>query len=124
MDFTEIGNRIRSIRKELKLKREEFADLLDINPYSVSRLERGERKTLDIELLQKIAFKTGYSMDEIINGPLSNKRKNIIKRINYLLNVLSEEELEYIFENIHKFAQFIHSDSIRNLKEIKKEINK
>ena len=93
MDFTEIGNRIRKIRKSLNLTRDEFADLLDLNQYSVSRLERGERKTLDLELILKISSRTGYSMDEIINGPLSNKRKDLIRRINYLLNTLSDKEL-------------------------------
>ena len=122
MDFTEIGNRIRKIRKSLNLTRDEFADLLDLNQYSVSRLERGERKTLDFELILKISSRTGYSIDEIINGPLSNKRKDLTRRINYLLNTLTDKELEYTFEELHRFSQFMHSDSIRDLKKIKKEI--
>lgn len=93
MNFTEIGNRIRKIRKSLNLTRDEFADLVDLNQYSISRLERGKIKTLDFELILKISSRTGYSMEKIINGPLSNKRKDLTQRINYLLNTLSDKEL-------------------------------
>lgn len=124
MDFTKIGNRIRNIRKnDLHMSREEFADLLNINPYAIARIERGERKTMDIEILQKIATQTGYPIDEIVNGDLINKRKNTIRRINYLLNILTEDELDYQFEAIYQFARLMHSSNdIRDLKTIKKDI--
>ena len=118
MDFVGIGERIRYIRKViLKMKREEFAEMLDTNTSSIGRIERGEVKSLDIELLHKISAKSGYSIDEIVNGFLDSSKQNIIKRINNLLNVLTEEELEFQFENIHRFTQIMHSRNIKDIQE-------
>lgn len=111
MDFTEIGDRIRKIRKDLKMTREEFADFIEINPYAVGRIERGERKIMDIETLQKITNSSGISIDELINGSLDSKKDNTIKRINHLLASLSENELEYICDDLYRLIQFMHSES-------------
>lgn len=125
MDFTRIGERIRYIRKEsLKLRREEFADLLDTNTTSIGRIERGEIKSLDISILYKISKVSGYTIDEIVNGFLDNNKNMIIKKINYLLNGLNEKELNYQFDNIHNFSKFIYSGKVRDLKTIKKELKK
>lgn len=92
MDYIEIGKRIQYIRKEiLKLKREEFAELLNTNFTSIGRLERGEIKTLDIELLDKISKESGYCIDEIVHGFFDINKNVLIKKINYLLNGLTEE---------------------------------
>ena len=57
MDYVGIGKRIQYIRKTvLKLKREEFAELLNTNFTSIGRLERGEIKSLDLEFQKKVAI--------------------------------------------------------------------
>ena len=47
--------------------------------------------------------------------------EKIRKKINYILNVLSDDELEYIYRNIHEFTRFIHKDQVTTLKDIKRK---
>ncbi len=125
MDYVGIGKRIQYIRKTvLKLKREEFAELLNTNFTSIGRLERGEIKSLDLELIDRISKESGYSIDEITNGFLETNKNSFIKRINYLLNGLTDKELEYHFNNIHNLSQLFYTGNIRTLKDIKKDFHK
>ena len=126
MDYSEIGKRIREIREnELKLTREEFAEKLGLSNSTLARLENpsNEQKVTNVETYFRIAQITGYSVEELMVGIYSNSSKNReIKRINYLLNVLSKQELEYIFKSTQEFVKYIHKEDIRTLKEIKKDL--
>lgn len=125
MDYVSIGKRIQHIRKKiLKLTREEFAELLNTNFTSIGRLERGQIKTLDLTLIDKISVESGYSIDEIVHGFNNCNKNSLIKKINYLLEGLTEKQLKYQFEIIHEFTKLIYSGDIRTLKDIKKDINK
>lgn len=111
MNQSKIGERIREIRENiLNLTREKLAERLGINIYSLDRLERGEFKILNMNIIIKISYLSGVPIDEIINGPMDNKNENLIRRIDFMLNDLSEKELNYIFQNINNYVSFIHSD--------------
>ncbi len=125
MDYIGVGKRIQHIRKKiLKMNRDEFADLLNTNATSLGRLERGEIKTVDLSLIEKISIESGFSIDEIVYGFFDNNRNTFIKKINYLLNGLKEEELKYHFDNIRNLSKLYYSGDTRSLNEIKKDINK
>ena len=82
MDIVEIGKRIQFIRKnKLKLSRADFADLLNTNLSSIGKLERGEFKTIDLSLLDKISKVCNSTLDEIVYGELDD-RDYTIKKIN------------------------------------------
>lgn len=113
MNQSKIGERIREIRENIfKLSREKLAENLGVNIYSLDRLERGEFKVLNIDIIIKISNLSGIPIDEIINGSINNKNQNLIRRIDFMLNDLSEKELNYIFENINNYVSFIHSDIV------------
>lgn len=48
-------------------------------------------------------------------------REKIRRKIDYLLNVVSEDELEYIFGNISSFIRFTHRKDVNTLKDIKEK---
>lgn len=125
MDYVAIGKRIQYIRKKvLKLTREEFAELLNTNFTSIGRLERGQIKTLDLTLIDRISIESGYSIDEIVHGFSNSNKSSLIRKINYLLEGLTEKQLKYQFEIMHEFTKLIYSGDIRALKDIKKDIRK
>ena len=119
MNYTKIGERIRKIReKELKKTQEEFAEEIGIS----YRLETATRQVSNIEFFLKISEITGYSLEELTQDYETNKSKDKnIKKINYLLNVCSTDELDYLHACIRNFLQFHHRDNIeqKTLKEIK-----
>ena len=124
MNYNEVGERIRKIREtELKKTREEFAEEIGISPITLTRLENASGKVTNIEFFLKIAELTGYTLDELtqdINN-YSKEKEKAIKKINYLLNIVSVEELEYIYANTKQFIQFCHQNEIRTLKDIKED---
>ena len=123
MDYDKIGKNIRQIReKEIKKTREEFAEEIGVSIHTITRLENATSKVTNIEIFLKISEITGYTIEELLlQKDDSKNREKIRRKIDYLLNVVSEEELEYIYVNISQFIKFTHRDEIRTLKEIKQE---
>lgn len=123
MNYEEVGERIRNVREtDLKITREEFAEEIGISVDTASRLENANKKVKNVETYLKIAEVTGLTMEELLLGKEnSNSKQRIKKRINYLLNVIPENELEYIYLNISQFVRILHKDKINTLKDIKKK---
>lgn len=123
MNYDKIGEKIRQIReKELKKTREEFAEEIGISIHTVARLENATSKVNNIETYLKISEITGYTIEELLLEKDDSKNsEKMRKKINYILNVLSDDELEYIYRNIQEFTRFIHKDQVTTLKDIKKK---
>lgn len=123
MDYDKIGEKIRRIReKELKLTREEFAEEISVSIQTATRLENATSKVNNIETFLRISEITGYTIEELLLEKNDSKNRERIKRkIDYLLNVVSEEELEYIYVNINQFIKFTHRNEITTLKYIKEK---
>jgi transcriptional regulator with XRE-family HTH domain len=66
-DPAEIGNRIRLAREELGITRENLSELVDITPYYLGQIERGERN-MSIKTLIKISSSLKVSIDYLIYG--------------------------------------------------------
>lgn len=123
MNYDKIGEKIRQIReKELKKTREEFAEKIGISIHTVARLENATSRVTNIETFLKISEITGYTIEELLLEKDDSKNsEKIRKKINYILNVLSDDELEYIYRNIQEFTRFIHKDQVTTLKDIKRK---
>lgn len=107
------------------MTREKFAEELELSNSTLVRLENPSNtsKVTNVETYFKVAQITGYTIEEILVGIYSNTSQDReLKKINYLLNVLSKDELEYIFKNIQDFVRFIHKKETKTLNDIKKEI--
>lgn len=123
MDYNKIGENIRQIReKELKKTREEFAEEIGISIHTATRLENATRKVTNVEIFLKISEITGYTIEELLlQKDDSKNREKIRRKIDYLLNVLSDDELEYVYKYIQEFTRFIHKDQVNTLKNIKEK---
>ncbi len=53
-----VGERIRKIREELNMNRENFSEMIDISNVFLGQIERGER-SLSLKTLSKISKFTG-----------------------------------------------------------------
>lgn len=67
----EIGQRIRSLRKENRLSQEELANKLNVNTDHLGRLETGNRG-MSIDLLAEISKYFAVSTDYILFGERQN----------------------------------------------------
>ena len=95
----DVGERIRKIRKELKMNREKFSEMIDISDVFLGQIERGER-SLSLKTLCKIVSFTGSSTDYILFGNTSNN--SMIDKINRILSKSSETNIKYFYEIIKR----------------------
>ena len=105
MNYNKIGEKIRNIREnELKQTREEFAEEIGVSIHTAARLENATSKVNNMEVFLKISEVSGYTLEELLLDNTTTKEKErIIRRINYILNVLSEDELESGPSNVTAF---------------------
>lgn len=86
----EIGQRIRSLRKETRLSQEELANKLNVNTDHIGRLETGKRG-MSIDLLAEISKYFAVSTDYILFGQKQNTDE-IKEIISFMIFRLKEIE--------------------------------
>ena len=98
-----IGERIRKIREDLKMNRENFSEMIDISDVFLGQLERGER-SLSTKTLKKIVKFTGVSADFILFG--NEEANSTLAKIDRILRKCSDDLLDYIYDLIHTTFKF------------------
>lgn len=93
MSNAEIGNRIKELREECKLTREELADRARISTKFLYEIENG-KKAFSATTLLKIAKALSCSCDFILTG----KNKEDYDIINGVLGKFSKNQLKCISE--------------------------
>ena len=94
----EVGERIREIRENLKMNRENFSEMIDISDVFLGQIERGER-SLSLKTLCKIVAFTGSSTDYILFGNETNN--TTINKINRILSKSSDANIQYFYDIIN-----------------------
>jgi transcriptional regulator with XRE-family HTH domain len=94
VNYGEVGDRIRIGREEFGISREKFAELLNLSPFFVGQIERGERK-MSINTLINISQCLHISIDYLFfeQENINNNNNNILYS---LLNRCSEKEINVI----------------------------
>jgi transcriptional regulator with XRE-family HTH domain len=96
VNYVEIGNKIRIERENFDMSREKFAEILNLSPYFLGQIERGERK-MSINTLIKISECLHISIDSLffeqVNVNNNNNNNNIL---HLLINRCSEKEVSVI----------------------------
>lgn len=97
INYKEIGDKIRIEREKFHMSREKFAELLDLSPYFVGQIERGERK-MSINTLINVSECLHISIDYLIFGESYNYEKD--NNLHSLIKKCSEKEANVIEEII------------------------
>ncbi len=104
MALTEVGKRIRNLRKDKKMTQAQFGKLLGISSQYVGKIEKGLSR-LPIDLIAVICKETAVSADYIIFGikdPLGNID---------LLQDLSPMQIEIGMDILKKIAELINMEN-------------
>ena len=96
-DDISTGERLRGIRENMKMNREEFSEKIDITDSFLGQIERGER-ALSVKTLRKVVRYTGISADYLLFG--SNNNNSTIQKINNILSSNSETTSDFIYHII------------------------
>lgn len=95
IDFRDVGERIRIEREKFEISREKFAELLNLSPFFVGQIERGERK-MSIDTLINISECLHVSIDYLIFG--ENKKSEDNSGLQFFISKCSTKEASIIEE--------------------------
>lgn len=107
----DIGERLRSVREEMHMTREQFSEKIDITDSFLGQIERGER-SLSVKTLKKVVKYTGVSADYLLFDNHSNNET--IQKINNILTVNSETTSDFIYHIVMCSNEFCKKLSEEN----------
>jgi len=93
INYVEIGNRIRIEREKFDMTREKLAELLNLSPYFLGQIERGERK-MSVSTLINISECLHISIDYLFFEQVNINTNNNV--LHSLINKCSEKEITVI----------------------------
>jgi len=93
IDYVKIGNRIRIEREKFDMTRENLSEILNISPYFLGQLERGERK-MSINTLINLSECLHISIDYLFFEKVSTNTSTDV--LHSLINKCSEKEIKVI----------------------------
>lgn len=104
VNFREVGDRIRIEREKFGISREKFAELLNLSPFFVGQIERGERK-MSISTLINVSECLHISIDYLIFGESykdeeDNNLQSLIKKCSPKEAKVIEEVAKIILPHI------------------------
>ena len=122
--MNKVFNKIKEIRKSLNLTQAEFATAAGVNASDVSKLENGEKKFIDIDIIQflkkkgvdinKLFDESINNLDSMIEGPTDIHTKYPPKNDDILKDKiiqLLEEKNKLLEERIRELEQKGVSDT-------------
>ena len=96
-----VGRRIKQLRESLKIKQFELAEMLDMEPSNLTRIESGYQMPKE-ENLVKIAGILGVKEKDLFDFGEEQNKEELIQKINSLLEQSDKPELEYIYNSIRQ----------------------
>ena len=96
-----VGRRIKQLRESLKIKQFELAEMLDMEPSNLTRIESGYQMPKE-ENLVKIAGILGVKEKDLFDFGEEQNKEELIQKINSLLEQFDKPELEYIYNSIRQ----------------------
>lgn len=95
LDFTPIGLAIKKAREGRGMTREELAGIIDKAPRHIQAIEN-EGQLPSVELLFQLASMFDISIDQYLFPEKNNSKSSIRRRVDSLLDNLSDRELSII----------------------------
>lgn len=93
VNYVKVGNRIRIEREKFDMTREKLSELLNLSPYFLGQIERGERR-MSINTLINITECLHVSIDYLFFERVNINTNNDV--LHSLINKCSEKEIKVI----------------------------
>ena len=97
-----VGKRIKAIREGLNIKQYELAEMLDMEPSNLTRIESGYQMPKE-ENLVKIASILGVHIKDLFDFGFEHTKEELVQKIISKLNESDIYELEHIYRFISEF---------------------
>ena len=104
INYQQIGQRIKKIRKERGLTQEEAAECCDITPSFYGNIERGDKK-MSVETLAKIAIGLSASSDYLLFGEDGSEVADLLFQIREHGNESQRQKYTEIMKAVSKIIE-------------------
>ena len=97
IDYQAIGNRIKSARNKKGLTQAQLAEMLQVSPEYISRLERGSTK-ISLPTLVEVAGHLTVTPSSLLDGSTTAESNYALGEFTEILNGLSAEKRRLLLE--------------------------
>lgn len=101
-----IGKRIKEIREGLGIKQFELAEMLEMEPSNLTRIESGYQMPKE-ENITKIAEKLGVKEHDLFDFEHFQNKDALIKHIDEILAASTQKEVEFIYKLLINTKQLL-----------------
>ncbi len=91
------GRRLKELRKRRKLTQEQLAELVDLDPKQICRIENGSCFTT-FDTLEKIAKVFDLKIHDLFYSEYKKPKDALIKEMNEIFLDASDEDIELIYK--------------------------
>ena len=99
-----VGRRIKELRERLGLKQFELAEILEMEPTNLSKIENGVFIPRE-EKLYKIANALNVEIKDLFDIEHIDSNENIILKISECLNLLENKDLVFFYKILKIFVE-------------------
>lgn len=99
-----IGKRIKELRESQNIKQFELAEMLDMEPSNLTRIENGYQFPKE-ENISKIASKLNVFEKDLFNFGHFEPREVLIKKINLELSKLDDKKIKFLYKIISSLKE-------------------
>lgn len=101
-----LGQRIKEIREGLNMKQVELAEIIDMEPSNLSKLENGNQLPKE-ENIEKIATALKVEIKDLFDFGHLQTHEELLNCIITTLQTAETTELEFIYKVINSMRQYI-----------------
>lgn len=99
MNYSDIGRRIRKVRRDKHMTQEQLAEIIGVGTTHISHIETGNT-IASMKLFVAIVDALGVSADELLRDNLAHAKEAFIGEIFDELQDCSEEEVRFIADMV------------------------
>ena len=99
-----LGKRIKKIREAQRIKQVELANIIDIEPTNLSKIEKGVHFPKD-ETIYKIAKALNVDFRELFYFEQIQEKEDLLEKINQMLENSKTEDLHFYYKLISAYNE-------------------
>ena len=101
-----LGQRIKELRKAKKITQERLAELVKVEPTTISNMECG-RNYPNLATLEKVLEVLGSNFLEVFDFQHANEKSILTKQIKQYIDNAAPKEVEFIYKTMVNLNQFV-----------------
>ncbi|MCM1338462.1 MAG: helix-turn-helix domain-containing protein [Muribaculaceae bacterium] len=102
-----VGKRIKAIRESQHIKQVELANMIDIEPTNLSKIEKGAHFPKD-ETINKIVKALNIETEDLFYFEHLQEKDELIKNITRILSESKTEDLQFFYRTLVAYKEVKH----------------